>query len=332
MSWKNLLNKESRTWLVTGCAGFIGSHLVEELLLHGQKVIGVDNFATGSQHNLDLVKQATGDAFSHFQFIKGDICDDDFWSSLSQPVDHVLHQAALVSVPLSLKEPVQTLKINVQGFLKVLEFCKNHKAKSLVYASSSAVYGDDPLEQKVETQIGKALSPYAVSKYEDELWAAQYAEHAGVTSTGLRYFNIFGPRQDPNGAYAAVVPKWIAAIQANQCPPVFGTGEATRDFCFVKEVVQANILASLKPVKPASVYNVGIGRKLSLLELYDHLKKAFENQGMTSVPSLEFKEARAGDILHSCSNIESIQSDLEFSIQYDFEEALQQTIVGSELS
>lgn len=242
------LSAQPRTWLVTGCAGFIGSNLLEALLRLGQTVIGLDNFSTGHQGNLDEVRQLVGDAaWARFTFIQGDIRDADACARAVNGVDYVLHQAALGSVPRSLDDPWNTHDNNINGFLRLLIASRDAGVKRFVYAASSSTYGDHPGLPKVEEQIGKPLSPYAVTKYVNELYGDVFARAYGVSAVGLRYFNVFGPRQDPNGAYAAVMPMWFAALLNNDTVYINGDGETSRDFCFVGNAVQANLLAATAP-------------------------------------------------------------------------------------
>ena len=232
-------------WLVTGCAGFIGSNLIERLLKLGQKVIGLDNFLTGYQKNLDMVEALVGpEAWSRFTFVEGDIRDIDTCHKVCENVDHVLHEAALGSVPRSIDDPLLSNSCNITGFLNMLVAARDAGVKSFVYAASSSTYGDSPELPKVEDHIGHPLSPYAVTKYVDELYGDVFARCYGFTTVGLRYFNVFGQRQDPFGAYAAVIPQWFASLLRNETVYVNGDGETSRDFCYIDNVVQANLLAS----------------------------------------------------------------------------------------
>src|SRR5690606_3902443 len=263
------LQTEPKVWLVTGCAGFIGSNLLETLLLMGQKVVGLDNFSTGHHYNLDEVqKTVSAQQWSNFTFIEGDICNLDTCRQATQGVDHVLHQAALGSVPRSLQDPITTNSVNIGGFLNMLVAARDAEVQSFVYAASSSTYGDHEELPKIEDRIGRPLSPYAVTKYVNELYADVFQRAYGFGSVGLRYFNVFGKRQDPNGAYAAVIPKWIAAMIRGEDVVVNGDGETSRDFCFIDNVVQANILASLaQPDGVNQVYNVAVNARTSLHEL-----------------------------------------------------------------
>ena len=276
------LQAQPRRWLVTGCAGFIGSNLLEALLAAGQQVVGLDNFATGHRHNLDEVQQRVGEeAWSRFRFIEGDIRDIDVCRGAAQGVDHVLHQAALGSVPRSLEDPITTDEVNIGGFLRMLVAARDAKVKSFVYAASSSTYGDHPGLPKVEHEIGKPLSPYAVTKYVNELYADVFARSYGIPSVGLRYFNVFGRRQDPEGAYAAVIPKWIAAMIRGEEVVVNGDGETSRDFCYIENVVQANVLAALVgPEGQNQVYNVAYGGRTSLNQLFQYLVDSLQATGI----------------------------------------------------
>ncbi len=250
---KNELSSSPRKWLVTGCAGFIGSNLLESLLKLGQTVVGLDNFATGYQRNLDEVRgSVTPEQWARFTFIEGDIRDLEACRRAVQGVDFVLHQAALGSVPRSLNDPITTNEVNIGGFLNMLVAARDAEVKSFVYAASSSTYGDHPALPKVEENIGNPLSPYAVTKYVNELYADVFARSYGFEAVGLRYFNVFGKRQDPDGAYAAVIPKWTAAMIQGKDVTINGDGETSRDFCFVDNAVQANILAAMRRPKAAT--------------------------------------------------------------------------------
>ncbi|NND67340.1 MAG: NAD-dependent epimerase/dehydratase family protein, partial [Halioglobus sp.] len=239
---ENELARRSDCWLVTGAAGFIGSHLVERLLRLGQSVVGLDNFATGRRENLDDVQACVNPAdWQRFTFLEADICDPAACQQATAGVDYVLHQAALGSVPRSLEDPVGSNRANVDGFLNMLVAARDANVKRFVYAASSSTYGDHPGLPKVEDQIGRPLSPYAVTKYVNELYADVFARSYGLECVGLRYFNVFGPRQDPHGAYAAVIPRWIEALGAGVAPRINGDGETSRDFCYIDNTVQANL-------------------------------------------------------------------------------------------
>ncbi|HOB92516.1 MAG TPA: NAD-dependent epimerase/dehydratase family protein [Aquabacterium sp.] len=297
------LRAEPRTWLVTGCAGFIGSHLIETLLNLGQTVVGLDNFATGHRHNLAAVQATVGEAaWSRMRFIEGDIRNLADCQAACAGVQVVLHQAALGSVPRSLADPITTNAANVTGFLNMLVAARDAGVQRFVYAASSSTYGDHPGLPKVEDVIGKPLSPYAVTKYVNELYADVFGRSYGLQSVGLRYFNVFGPRQDPNGAYAAVIPKWAAAILAGETVYINGDGQTSRDFCYVANAVQANLLAGTvqDPAAVNQVYNVAVGGQTDLKQLHALLLAALQQQrpGLADSEPVH-REFRAGDVRHS---------------------------------
>ncbi|MFJ4353870.1 NAD-dependent epimerase/dehydratase family protein [Pseudomonas sp. NPDC089428] len=307
-----------RTWLVTGVAGFIGSNLLETLLGLNQRVIGLDNFETGHQKNLDLVQQAVEpSAWANFKFVQGDIRKlEDCQLALAEGVDYVLHQAALGSVPRSLEDPIRTNSTNIDGFLNMLVASRDAGVKRFVYAASSSTYGDHPGLPKVEDRIGKPLSPYAVTKYVNELYADVFARCYGLQTIGLRYFNVFGPRQDPDGAYAAVIPKWFGALLRDEPIYINGDGETSRDFCFVANAVQANLLAATTQNADAfnQVYNVAVGDRTTLNELFGHVR----DLAATSKPQLKdatpvYRDFRAADVRHSQADITKAQSLLGYS-------------------
>ncbi|MBC9903141.1 SDR family oxidoreductase [Achromobacter xylosoxidans] len=302
---KKELSAAPRKWLVTGCAGFIGSNLLETLLKLGQTVTGLDNFATGHQHNLDEVRDSvTPEQWARFTFIEGDIRDLEACRRAAQGVDFVLHQAALGSVPRSLKDPITTNEVNIGGFLNMLVAARDAEVKSFVYAASSSTYGDHPALPKVEEHIGNPLSPYAVTKYVNELYADVFARSYGFESVGLRYFNVFGKRQDPNGAYAAVIPKWTAAMIQGEDVTINGDGETSRDFCFVDNAVQANILAAMAaPEGRNQVYNVAVSGRSTLNELFGFLAHALGNQGVVYGKKPVYADFRAGDVRHSQADV-----------------------------
>lgn len=301
------LQAEPYTWLITGVAGFIGSNLLETLLKLNQRVVGLDNFATGHQRNLDEVQTlVTPEQWINFRFINGDICNLDACQKAVTGVDYVLHQAALGSVPRSVADPISTNATNISGFLNMLVAARDAKVKRFVYAASSSTYGDHPGLPKVEDAIGKPLSPYAVTKYVNELYADVFAKTYGLQSTGLRYFNVFGPRQDPNGAYAAVIPKWIASMINGEPVYINGDGETSRDFCFIENVRQINLLAatSENPEAINQVYNVAVGDRTTLNQLYEQLHLNL----LPSYPHLQgaqpvYRDFRAGDVRHSLADI-----------------------------
>jgi UDP-N-acetylglucosamine/UDP-N-acetylgalactosamine 4-epimerase len=300
------LRRNPRTWLVTGVSGFIGSNLLETLLKLDQRVVGLDNFATGHQRNLDEVQSLVTPAqWARFSFIRGDIRQLEDCRQACKGVDCVLHQAALGSVPRSLADPVTTNAANITGFLNMLVAARDARVKSFTYAASSSTYGDHPALPKVEANIGKPLSPYAVTKYVNELYAEVFARSYGFDCIGLRYFNVFGKRQDPNGAYAAVIPKWTAAMIAGEEVQINGDGETSRDFCFVDNAVQANLLAATTPDKAArnQVYNVAVGDRTGLNQLFDALKRALAANGLPYDKAPLYRDFRAGDVRHSQADI-----------------------------
>jgi UDP-N-acetylglucosamine 4-epimerase len=325
---KEELRATPKTWLVTGCAGFIGSNLLETLLLLDQKVVGLDNFATGHQHNLDEVKgQVSALQWQNFNFIEGDIRNVDDCSNAANGIDYILHQAALGSVPRSIADPVLTNSANVTGFLNMLVAAKEAQVSSFVYAASSSTYGDHPALPKIEENIGKPLSPYAVTKYVNELYADVFNKAYGLNTVGLRYFNVFGKRQDPDGAYAAVIPKWTAAMIDNQEVFVNGDGETSRDFCVVENAVQANILAATAFDNGKNqVYNVALGDRTTLNALFDSLKNSLQSNGVDYQKTPVYREFRAGDVRHSQADISKakllIGFEPEFKIQAGIDKAM----------
>jgi len=313
------LRSQPKTWLITGCAGFIGSNLLEALLGLGQKVVGLDNFATGHQYNLDEVKaNVDAQAWSRFTFIEGDIRNAETCARAAQGVDYVLHQAALGSVPRSIKDPVTSNDVNVSGFLNMLVAARDAKVQSFVYAASSSTYGDHEALPKVEDRIGRPLSPYAVTKYVNELYADVFARTYGFKSVGLRYFNVFGRRQDPNGAYAAVIPKWVAAMIANEDVVINGDGETSRDFCYIDNVVQANILAAVAQGDAVNqVYNVAFNARTSLNQLFGYLTQALGRNGVQYQKAPQHADFRAGDVRHSQADIGKAGRLLGYEPQFD---------------
>ena len=339
------MRRQPKTWLVTGCAGFIGSHLIETLLKLNQKVIGLDNFATGHRKNLKLVRKAVGEkAWKRFDFVRGDIrkindCYKAFGLEMpklgrslkinanrprhtAHSVDIVLHQAALGSIPRSIKDPLSTHEVNVTGFVNMLIATRDAGVRRFVYASSSSVYGDSPVLPKREDRIGRQLSPYAVSKYANELYAGVFGRCYGLKTIGLRYFNVFGPRQDPNGPYAAVIPLWVKAIKNGEPVHIYGDGKTSRDFCYVDNAVQANLLASVTKNKSGlnQIYNVACGRRTTLNDLYYIIQSIFQAgvRGQlprgdhplptvrclpTKVPPPRYLPEREGDVRHSLADI-----------------------------
>jgi UDP-N-acetylglucosamine 4-epimerase len=310
---KQQLIAAPKTWLVTGCAGFIGSNLVETLLKLGQKVVGLDNFATGKQHNLTQVQQIVGaELWQQFRFIEADIRDPAACLNACIGVDYVLHQAALGSVPRSINDPIATNETNISGFLNMLVAAKEHKVSRFVYAASSSTYGDHPALPKLEANIGNPLSPYAVTKYVNELYSDVFSRCYGFHSVGLRYFNVFGPRQDPHGAYAAVIPKWTAAMIAGEDVAINGDGETSRDFCFVANAVQANILAALSSPEQSEVYNVAVGDRTSLNTLFHAIATSLQAEGVDYSKQPLYRDFRAGDVRHSQADISKARQQLGY--------------------
>lgn len=322
---QNELRKNPRTWLVTGCAGFIGSNILETLLKLEQNVIGLDNFSTGYQHNLDEVRESVSqDQWRRFKFIEGDIRDLATCEKAVTGVDFVLHQAALGSVPRSIKDPITTNAVNISGFLNVLTAARDAQVASFVYAASSSTYGDHPGLPKVEDRIGKPLSPYAVTKYVNEVYADVFARTYGFGSVGLRYFNVFGKRQDPEGAYAAVIPKWIAAMIRNEDVHVNGDGETSRDFCFVENAVQANILAAMShPDGESQIFNVAVNARTSLNELYKYLTVTLGKHGVQYAKEPRYRDFREGDVRHSQADITKAKTLLGYEPLYTIVQGLE---------
>lgn len=309
------LQQAPKTWLITGVAGFIGSNLLETLLKLNQNVVGLDNFATGHQHNLDEVQSLVKpEQWANFKFYKGDIRNFEDCQKACAGVDYVLHEAALGSVPRSIADPITTNAANITGFLNMLTAARDAEVKSFTYAASSSTYGDHPALPKVEENIGKPLSPYAVTKYVNELYAEVFARTYGFKTIGLRYFNVFGKRQDPNGAYAAVIPKWTAAMIAGDDVFINGDGETSRDFCFIENTVQANILAATTQNDEAKnqVYNVAVGDRTTLNDLFNAIKAALNENGVTYTKEPVYRDFRAGDVRHSQASVEKIEKLLSY--------------------
>jgi len=312
-------------WLVTGAAGFIGSHLVEHLLKNGCHVVALDDLSTGSMLNLDEVaSRVTDEGWARFEFIQGSVCDLETCRRACSGVHRVLHEAGFVSVPLSIDDPIACNATNVNGFLNLLVAAREAGVKQLVYASSSAVYGDDEGLPKVEDRIGNPLSPYGASKLMDELYADVFTRnYPNPAVVGLRYFNVFGPRQNPNGGYAAVIPRWIAALVSGEPCFINGDGSITRDFCHVKNVVKANILAATTENRAAfgQVFNVGMGTRTTLTELYQFISAKL---GIVAPPV--YLPQRAGDIIHSEASIQKICRVLGFNPEVSVDEGLTETV------
>ena len=323
------LPQSPKTWLITGVAGFIGSNLLETLLKLNQKVVGLDNFATGHQHNLDEVQGlVTPEQWTRFRFIEGDIRNFDDCQKACEGIDYVLHQAALGSVPRSVKDPITTNATNIDGFLNMLVAAKNKEVKNFIYAASSSTYGDHPGLPKVESVIGSPLSPYAITKYVNELYSDVFAKVYGFESTGLRYFNVFGGRQDPNGAYAAVIPKWISAAITGEDIVINGDGLTSRDFTYIDNVVQANILAATASNYKcdASIYNIAAGSSTSLVELKDKIIDILTARGIDVKVAIKFTEFRPGDVRHSLASIEKAQGDLGYEVAVDVNSGLEHVV------
>jgi UDP-N-acetylglucosamine 4-epimerase len=323
---RSTLLSSPKTWLVTGAAGFIGSHLVENLLTLDQPVVGLDNLSTGHRHNLDDVKsKVTTEQWTRFRFQEGDITRLEDCQRACVGVQRVLHQAALGSVPRSLADPLRSHASNVDGFINMLVAARDAKVSRFVYASSSSVYGDHPALPKVEANIGRPLSPYAATKLINEVYAGVFHRSYGLPVIGLRYFNVFGPRQDPNGAYAAVIPKWFAAAAKQEPVIINGDGETSRDFCYIANVVQANLLAatSSNPEAVGHVYNVAAGRRTTLNELFAKIRARVE-QVRPSAIGLEpqYQPERAGDVRHSLADISLVQNRLGYAPTHDIDQGL----------
>jgi UDP-N-acetylglucosamine 4-epimerase len=311
------LHFEPMTWLITGVAGFIGSNLLEALLKLNQRVVGLDNFATGYQRNLDEVKTLVcASQWARFKFINGNIQNLSDCQLACANVDYALHQAALGSVPRSVKDPIATNAANVTGFLNILVAARDAKVKRFVYAASSSTYGDHPALPKVEDSIGKPLSPYAVTKYVNELYADVFGRNYGLQSIGLRYFNVFGPRQDPCGAYAAVIPKWISGMIMGDNVYINGDGETSRDFCYIANVVQANLLAATTKSTDAinQIYNIAVGDRTSLKELYAQLHQLLlPHYAYLEGAESTYCDYRTGDVRHSLADISKAALLLSYS-------------------
>lgn len=313
---REAVGSRSRRWLVTGAAGFIGSNLVEALLALEQDVVGLDNFATGFEHNLAEVRERVGAArAARFTFIRGDIRDLDLCRRACEGVDFVLHNAALGSVPRSINDPVATNATNIDGFLNMLVAARDEGVRRFVYAASSSTYGDHPALPKIEERIGKPLSPYAVTKLVNELYASVFERTYGTQTVGLRYFNVFGRRQDPLGAYAAVIPLWVKNLLTDQACVIFGDGETTRDFCYIDNVLQANMLAAVSqsPGVSGEVYNVACGDRTTLNELFYMIRDGLVAY-RAAVAGAEplYRDFRPGDIRHSQADIGKIRGKLGY--------------------
>ena len=322
------LKQAPKIWLVTGVAGFIGSNLLETLLKLDQKVVGLDNFATGHQYNLDEVQGLVStEQWAKFTFIEGDIRNFKDCQKACAGVDYVLHEAALGSVPRSIADPMATNETNISGFLNMLVAARDAQVASFTYAASSSTYGDHPALPKIEENIGNPLSPYAVTKYVNELYADVFARTYGVNTIGLRYFNIFGKRQTPDGAYAAVIPKWTAAMIAGDDVFVNGDGETSRDFNFIENAVQANILAATANDEAKNqVYNVAVGGRTTLNTLFAALKENLGTNGVTYNKDPVYRDFRAGDVRHSQADISKIQTLLGYDPQFNIIQGIEKAM------
>ncbi|WP_105213420.1 NAD-dependent epimerase/dehydratase family protein [Pseudoalteromonas sp. T1lg22] len=322
------LKGEPKTWLVTGVAGFIGSNLLEALLKLDQRVVGLDNFATGHQHNLNEVQSLVSqEQWTRFKFVEGDIREFDTCQEVIRGVDYVLHQAALGSVPRSIADPITSNAANVTGFLNMLHAAKEEGVASFTYAASSSTYGDHPALPKVEENIGNPLSPYAVTKYVNELYASVYARTYGFKSIGLRYFNVFGKRQDPNGAYAAVIPKWTAAMIQDEDLFINGDGETSRDFCYIANTVQMNILAATATDDAKNeVYNVAVGDRTTLNDLHKAIGNALSDNGIEVNKQPIYRDFRAGDVRHSQADISKAENKLGYAPSYRIAEGIEEAM------
>ena len=330
------LHETSKSWLVTGVAGFIGSNIALHLLESGQNVVGLDNFSTGQRRNIFDIELRAGELKTQgkngsFRLIEGDIRDRSICQQAVSGIDFVLHQAALGSVPRSIENPLASHESNVDGFINMLRASQEAGLKRFVYASSSSVYGDSPQLPKVEEVTGSVLSPYAATKAINELYAAVFQRTYGIKCVGLRYFNVFGPRQDPNGPYAAVIPKWLLSMLKNEALTINGDGTTSRDFCYIKNVVQANLRAALTPVETssASVYNVAYGQKTTLLELASTLRgqlsSAMGTQPDQAGLQIVHADFRPGDVMHSLANTTAIATTLGYSPTHSLIEGLAET-------
>lgn len=318
MGRRECLADAPKTWLITGVAGFIGSNLLEHLLKLNQRVVGLDNFATGYQRNLDEVRSLVSqEQWARFQFIEGDIRNLEDCARACEGVDYILHQAALGSVPRSLNDPITTNAANITGFLNMLVAARDAGVKSFTYAASSSTYGDHPALPKVEENIGKPLSPYAVTKYVNELYAEVFARSYGFKAIGLRYFNVFGKRQDPDGAYAAVIPKWTAAMVRGEDLFINGDGETSRDFCYIENAVQANLLAATAEDSAKNeVYNVAVGDRTTLNDLFAALKSALAENDVVYDKAPVYRDFRPGDVRHSQADIGKAASKLGYAPEF----------------
>ena len=321
----NILNelKQKRTWVITGVAGFIGSNLANYLISKNQKVIGVDNFITGSKKNIKLFEKE-----KNFKFFKADILNEKVCEKICKGADIILHQAALGSIPRSIKSPIKSNLINVNGFLNMLFYAQKNRVDKFIYASSSSVYGDSKILPKQENNLGNLLSPYAATKKINEIYSEIFKRVYGYDSIGLRYFNVFGKNQNPNGAYAAVIPKWLDSIEKNKVIEIYGSGKTTRDFCYIQNVVNANILCALQPKKKIkhNVYNVACGSKISLKDLLNVIIRIYADCGIIYKKKPIYLPFRPGDIYKSQADISFAKKDLDYNPFYGVKTGLSELI------
>ncbi|MCD5978824.1 NAD-dependent epimerase/dehydratase family protein [Pseudomonas quasicaspiana] len=322
------LKIKPKRWLITGVAGFIGSNLLEYLLILGQQVVGLDNFSTGHQSNLDEVKSSVSpEQWQKFTLITGDIRILEDCKGACENIDYVLHQAALGSVPRSVNDPIMTNSTNIDGFLNMLIAARDAKVKSFTYAASSSTYGDHPGLPKVEDLIGKPLSPYAVTKYVNELYAEVFSRTYGFNTIGLRYFNVFGKRQDPNGAYAAVIPKWAVSIIAGGDITINGDGETSRDFCYIENAIQANLLAATAVEEAKNnIYNVAFGERTTLNSLFNYLTSSLSKLGYEYEKTPTYQDFRSGDVRHSLADISKAHRTLGYEPLFSIRQGIEKTM------
>lgn len=327
-SLRTTLQSQPRRWVITGAAGFIGSALARALVDLGQDVVGLDNFATGHAENLeDVTAGLSRDAAARFSFVEGDVCEPEACARAVRGADYVLHQAALGSVPRSIEDPIATHRANVDGFVTLALAARDAGVSRVVYASSSAVYGDDPELPKREPRWGRALSPYAVTKQIDELYADTLGLTYAIELVGLRYFNVFGPRQDPNGPYAAVIPRWIGELTAGERCQIFGDGSQSRDFCYVDNAVQANLLAATREGAAGAIYNVGCGGRTTLTELFEAIRDLVgEHSPRARAIEPDYRDPRAGDVPHSQAAIDKAAAELGYEPTHQVREGLRETV------
>lgn len=318
-----------RRWLITGVGGFIGSNLLEQLLDLNQRVVGLDNFSTGSRANIAEVLDARPDLAHRFELVEGDIRDPRACRRACADVDVVLHHAALASVPRSIEDPAEAHSVNVDGFFNVLLAAKEAEVARFVYASSSAVYGDTPIQPQTEPCTGRPLSPYAAAKAINETYAAAFQSSYGLATIGLRYYNVFGPRQDPSGAYAGVIPRWITTLLDGRVCEIYGDGETTRDFCHVANVIQANLLAAAVSDDGVTgqVYNIGASTSVTLNELFSAISAALVREGvLRDAPAPNYRAFRQGDVRHSSGSIDKARRLLGYIPTHDLRAGLAEVV------